>query len=274
MNLIQWPGWKLLIFISIDALFLGLIYTISGMLPSFLVSIEYWGNAIRIAFTMAISMSGIVFLGDALPEFYGEQEEEILDELSIHKDPSLFRISLFIGLNAMFAWGILASISWPFWIALLLGGTLLWLIISEFFLCLWAYGIEGIGEFFGADQTMSFLFLTILSIALLLSGYIGFLLTTATQHKESLPKSRWEEVHDFFNQAKENWQKTWDDKIQKKEDILQQFPQVQKQLEEKIKQLDLTEMQLWIEKLHKCRNINELQFYMNSLEEYIEKKKK
>ncbi len=273
MDFVQWPGWKFLLLVLIVASFWGLLFAVAGFLPSLLwISSPYWVTLTRIIFAILISMTAVIFFKDIFPEL--DYTQDILDELSIHAEWSIFWISLFSGVNTMFLLGFFISPSWHFWIALVIGGTLFWHIIAEFFLCIWAYGIEGISEFFHSSQILSFSFLLIIAFAIILSGYFLSLAFLPGIEENSLPKTKWEEIQQFLGDIKETLQKSWKETTQENQENLQNFPHIQKKIEEKIKQLDLKEMQAWLEKLHTCKTSQEIQLYLDSLEEYIQNKKK
>lgn len=148
----EWgPRIKLFSMILLLTLLLTILYGLSQIVVQLFHSISPSVMAwLPLSITCLLSLLILFISWERWPEWYEEEEDDILMELTVHEEPNIFRISLGLGVTLAFAVSIILQLRWPFFLGAMVAGTALWLLLVDLVMALYVYGMDGWGELFSS----------------------------------------------------------------------------------------------------------------------------
>ncbi len=129
----------------------GILWLVHGVLD-YLMQGNFFSNPAEVS-PLSLVLTGIlallaIFFGwDNMPDWYEEMEEEIVQEFTLHEEPAILRVSLFLGTTGLFIAGIALHFVWFFLAGWMIVGVIVWQLMVELVLSIYVEGAAGISDF-------------------------------------------------------------------------------------------------------------------------------
>ena len=271
MDFFEWVGFKIILLIAVIT---GLMFIIfwagSGLTLLFGIENLKIIMAVELTFLTVVSALLLILFHDNLPEEYEIMEEEIIDELIIHEEPIIFRVSIVLALNILFVFCRIYNITWIFQIGIFFSCTVIILYIIDFIASIYINGLDGIYEMIEDSTLQNILILVISLIVLFLCLFLSNVkykgITYDALIKEELQKNKEKEQSswDKFKTFLQNLQNKVDNSIaQNKADgnfKLENFPKLEEQINVLLKRSNLEDLKVWLKKQNQTNNKEIKQF--------------
>lgn len=195
-------------------------------------------------------------------QLFEEVEDEIIEELTIHQDVLLFRVSFLLGIFLMVAIGKWLNFTWIFQLAIASGGIFVWLYFMDVMLELILNAETSLWDILDeVEHTLRMLGLG--GIILLLGTVVSFWQYDGLRVKipvESVTQSPSysERLQQFFRSLQKDWRKN---------------SRVDQPLDEMLENVEPAKMRKWLQKLKKQHADDpEWQNFVTIIEQYVDQK--